>query len=282
MPTPPFRDRYLPFVANSGFHNLCYREWGDGDNPKVLICVHGLSRNRLDFDTLAAALADEYRVLAIDMPGRGGSDWLPDPADYNYPYFQSLLASLIAVSGASSVDWVGTSMGGILGMCLASLPRTPIRRLVLNDIGPFISGASRAANTNRAAAAAVYPSEQEAIEFVLETRKSFGPFTPEAAMKFARDSLMRSADGQWRLHYDPRIIYGRDTSDADMWAQWDRINIPVLTIWGVDSILLSADTVERMRATGPRSAVYAMPGIGHCPGLTSADEIAQVRSFLLT
>lgn len=279
--TPPFRDRFLPFVAKSGFHRLCYREWGDAGNPKVLICVHGLSRNRLDFDTLAAALAADYRVLAVDMPGRGGSDWLVDAADYNYPYFRSLLASLIAVSGAETVDWVGTSMGGILGMVLASLPRTPIRRMVLNDIGPFISGASRAANTNKAAAAAVFGSEQEAIDFVLESRKSFGPFTPEAADKFARDSLMRSADGQWRLHYDPRIIYGRDTSDADMWATWDRISCPVLTIWGVESILLSADTVERMRVTGPRSAVHAMPGIGHCPGLTSAEEIDRLRSFLL-
>mgnify|MGYP001373435067 CR=1 FL=1 len=105
MTTPPFRDRYLPFVANSGFHNLCYREWGDGDNPKVLICVHGLSRNRLDFDTLAAALADEYRVLAIDMPGRGGSDWLPDPADYNYPYFEYDDKNFSKVAHKEAYDW---------------------------------------------------------------------------------------------------------------------------------------------------------------------------------
>ena len=278
--TEPFRDLYMPYLASTGFQKLCYREWGAAENPRVVMCVHGLSRNRRDFDALAAALAKDYRILAVDMPGRGDSDWLPAAADYNYPFFQTLLAALIAVSGAATVDWVGTSMGGILGMALASQPGSPIRRLVLNDIGPFISGASRAANTNVTAATTVWPDEETAIAAVLEYRKAFGPFTPAAARKFARDSLVASADGGWRLHFDPRIMTGRDTSDADMWAAWNRIDVPVLCLWGVESILLSAATVERMRATGPRAEVYALAGVGHCPGLTSDAEIARIQAFL--
>jgi len=281
MSAENYRDLTMPFLASSGFHDLCYREWGRPRNKRVLICVHGLSRNRLDFDAIAEALSDHYRVLSVDMPGRGGSDWMPNPGDYNYGFFQSILGSVIAVSGAETVDWIGTSMGGILGMGLASRPGSPINKLVLNDIGPFISGEARAANSDRAAAASVYDTEKQAIDFVLETRKAFGPFTKKAARKFARDSLVRSADGKWRLHYDPRIIHGRDASDADMWDQWNRITVPVLTLWGVESTLLSAETVERMRATGPRSQVHAIEGVGHCPGLTTEEEIERIRSFLL-
>ena len=131
------------------------------------------------------------------------------PKNTNYPFFRTLLASLIAVSGATTVDWVGTSMGGIIGMALASLPGSPIRRLVLNDIGPFVSGASRQANTALAQMASCFETEAEGIEFVLETRRAFGPFSPEAARKFARDSLVQAADGKWRMHYDPRIAHGR-------------------------------------------------------------------------
>lgn len=281
MSAAAFRDLTMPILATSGFVKLAYREWGDPANGRVLVCVHGLSRNRLDFDTIAEALCDHYRVVSVDMPGRGLSDWLPNESDYDYGYFRQVLAGLIARTRAEQVDWIGTSMGGILGIGLASQANTPIRRMVLNDIGPFISGASRAANSDRVAQASVYETEEEAIAFVLETRKAFGPFTPEAARKFAKDTLVRSADGRWRTHNDPRIIHGRDASDAVMWDQWNRITIPVLTIWGVESALLSADTVERMKATGPRSEVLPIEGVGHCPGLTTDREISTIRDFLL-
>lgn len=282
MSAEKYRDRTMPFLASSGWHQLCYREWGDPANRNVLICVHGLSRNRLDFDTIAEALSDHYRVLAVDMPGRGRSDWMPNAEDYNYPLFQNLLVSLIAVTGAEQVDWIGTSMGGILGMGLASKPGSLIRRLVLNDIGPFISGAARAANAGLADAATPFATEEDGIEFIIRTRAAFGPFSDEAARKFARDSLVQSAEGKWRVHYDPRITADRgDPSDVVMWDQWARVTIPVLTIWGVESKILSDDTVERMRATGPRTEVLPVAGVGHCPGLTTTDEIDAVREFLL-
>jgi pimeloyl-ACP methyl ester carboxylesterase len=282
MTTEKWRDRTMPFLASSGWHTLSFRDWGDARNQKVLICVHGLSRNRLDFDTLAEALSAHYRVISVDIPGRGLSDWMPNPEDYNYTFFRSLLVSVIAVTGAKQVDWIGTSMGGILGMGLASRPGSLIRRLVLNDIGPFISGASRGANADAAASgSAPFETEEEGIAFIAETKKAFGPFTPEASRKFALDSLARSADGKWRIHYDLRIVAGRDRSDADMWDLWNRISIPVFTLWGTESTLLQAATVERMRATGPRTEVLPIEGVGHCPGLTTDREIGAIREFLL-
>lgn len=275
------RDLSMPILASSGFHKLCYREWGDPSNANVLICVHGLSRNRLDFDTIAAALCDHYRVIAVDMPGRGASDWLSNPNDYGHPYFRSVLAALLARVGAESVDWIGTSMGGILGIGLASEPGSPIRRMVLNDIGPFISGESRANNAALATSATVYDTEKEAIEFVLEARKAFGPFTLEAAQKFARDTIVRGEDGRWRAHYDPRITHGRGAADTVMWDRWALIDIPVLTLWGKESTLLSAETVARMQNTGPKTELLAIDGVGHCPGLTSPGEIESIRAFLL-
>jgi len=282
MSAEKFRDRTMPFLASSGWHRLSYREWGSSENQKVLICVHGLSRNRLDFDTIAEALCDHYRVISVDMPGRGLSDWMPNAEDYNYPFFQNLLVSLIAVAGARQVDWIGTSMGGILGMGLASKPGSLIRRLVMNDIGPFIGGEARAANAGLADAAVPFETEEEGIAFIVKTRAAFGPFTPDGARKFGRDSLAQSADGKWRVHYDPRITADRsDHSDVVMWDLWNRISIPVLTLWGTESKILAADTVERMRATGPRTEVLPVAGVGHCPGLTTNQEIDRIREFLL-
>jgi len=277
-----YRDRTMPFLASSGWHNLCYREWGNARSQKVLICVHGLSRNRLDFDTIAEALCDHYRVISVDMPGRGLSDWMPNADDYNYPFFQSLLVSLIAVTGAKRVDWIGTSMGGILGMNLASKPGSLIRRMVMNDIGPFIGGEARAGNAGLADAAIPFSSEAEGIEFIARTRSAFGPFTEQAARKFGGDSLVQSAEGKWRVHYDPQITAGRgNRDDVVMWDVWNRISIPVLTLWGTESKLLTADTVERMRATGPRTKVFPVEGVGHCPGLTTDGEIDAIRAFFL-
>ena len=283
-----YRDRSLPFLTAGGFRNICYREWGDPKNPKVVICVHGLSRNRLDFDTLAAAICAHYRVVAIDMPGRGKSDWLDNKEDYNYlwsikdqpPLFHNILTSLIARLDVHSVDWIGTSMGGLLGIEIAAQKASPIQRLILNDIGPFVSGASRQANAALANAAGEYETEAEAVAFVLESKKAFGPFTEEAAHKFALDSISRSSDGKWRMHYDPMITHSRKKLDTDLWDAWKRICCPVLTIWGEESTLLSEETVQKMRSTGPKTNLLSMPGIGHCPGLTSSIEIDTIKNFL--
>ena len=284
-----FQDKFLTVLVSGGFKKVCYREWGTPDSKKVLICVHGLSRNRLDFDTIAAALSSYYRILAIDMPGRGNSDWLDQPEDYRYlvskgnqfPIFHNVLNALIARSEADRVDWIGTSMGGLLGIELASKVNSPVNKLVLNDIGPFVSAEGRAGNAALASAAGIYDTKEEGVQFVLESKKAFGPFTPEAAQKFARDSLTKTESGKWRLHYDPKIVTGREPGATSIWRSWERISSPVLTIWGKESALLTAETVSKMQITGPKTELLAIDGVGHCPGLTTDMEIDRIKSFLL-
>ena len=166
-------------------------------------------------------------------------------------------------------------------MELASKTNNPINKLVLNDIGPFVSAEGRAGNAALASAAGIYDTEEEGVQFIPESKKAFGPFTPEAAQKFARDSLSKTETGKWRLHYDPKIVTGREPGATSIWRSWDRISSPVLTIWGKDSKLLTAETVSKMQTTGPKTELLAVDDVGHCPGLTTDMEIDKIKSFLL-
>lgn len=275
-----YQDKRFPALAGDRFIDIAYREWGEADNPKVAICVHGLSRNSKDFDDLARALAKDWRVLSVDMPGRGDSDWLEDKALYGYELYERVCAGAVAASGADEVAWVGTSMGGILGMRLAAKRGHPITRLVLNDIGPFIPAEGRRDNQANFGKDPRFKTEDEAIAYVRETRSVFGPFTEDGWRKFGRDSLRQTDDGQWTLHYDPGLASNAPVTDTAMWELWPLIDVPVLTVWGTESKLLTAATVDRMQRTGPRTDVFAVQGVGHCPGLTTADEIAAVSGFL--
>lgn len=275
-----YQDKSLTVLSGATYTNVVYRERGDADNPNVVICVHGLSRSGKDFDDLGAALAKDWRVLAVDMPGRGDSDWMEDKSAYAYPLYEAVCASLIARSGAEKVTWIGTSMGGNIGMRLASRRGTPIERLVLNDIGPFIPAAGRKHNQASFGKDPRFASEAEGIAHVRETRTAFGPFTDADWEKFGRDSLRQLPDGQWTLQYDPGLASKGPITDADMWEVWPHITCPVLTIWGQDSKLLLAPVVDRMAKTGPKTAVFPVPGVGHCPGLTHPDHIKAIADFI--
>ena len=268
-------------LCNDRFINLSYRDWGAPENPKTAVCVHGLSRNCRDFDDLAAALSSDWRVVALDMPGRGESDWLDDKSAYGYPLYEQICAAFIAHLGVDEVTWIGTSMGGNLGMRLASKAVTPISKLVLNDIGPFTPAEGRRHNQANFGKDPRFESEAAGIKHVRETRTVFGPFDEAGWEKFGRDSLRQLADGQWTLHYDPGLSRPAGAIvDTDNWQVWPKIKCPVLTVWGQESKLLLDSTVERMSTTGPKSAVFPVPGIGHCPGLTAADQIDAISSFL--
>ena len=276
-----FTDKNLKVFAANRFLRIRYREWGTSDNAKVVVCVHGLSRNCQDFDDLAAALASNWRVLAIDMPGRGDSDWLEDKNDYGYQVYEAVCAAVLARSGGDEIVWIGTSMGGIIGMRLASRPGTPIVKLVLNDIGPFIPAEGRRHNQADFGKDPRFQSEELGIAHVRETRSAFGPFDEVSWQKFGRDSLRQLPDGQWTLHYDPGLSKtGAPVQDTNNWRLWSQITCPVLTLWGKESKLLPADVVERMATTGPNSLIHEVPGVGHCPGLTTSDEIDAIRTFL--
>ena len=265
-----------------GFHWMRYVEWGDASNPRVLVCVHGLTRNGRDFDHVARALADAYRVVCPDIAGRGRSDRLRDPADYNYPVYLNGLTTLMAKLGAENVDWLGTSMGGILGMTLASLPGSPVRKLVMNDVGCMIPKGAIARIGQYLGKDPPYDSI-EALEADLRAVSPFGDLTPEQWRHLAINSARQESDGRWRFRYDPGIaknFHAAAPADVDLRVFWKGLHGPVLVIRGEHSDLLLPETLEEMRAR-PRTEALVVPRTGHCPMLMDEMQVGAIRRFLL-
>ena len=262
---------------------LHWAEWGDADAERIVVCVHGLTRNARDFDAFAEVLAGEARVLCVDVPGRGLSDRLADPALYRVDWYAGLLAAWLAKLGLREIAWVGTSMGGLIGMVLAALERTPIRRLVLNDIGPFVPKAALEAIAAYLGLDLLFPTP-DALEAHLRTiHAGFGPLSDAQWRHLARHSARHDPDG-WRLAYDPRLrdaMTAAPLEDIDLWPIYDAISCPTLLLRGGDSLLLQADTATAMTNRGPRAELVTLPGIGHAPALMAADQIAAIERFLL-
>jgi len=265
-----------------GFHWMRYVEWGDERNPRVVVCVHGLTRNGRDFDYLAQSLADAYRVVCPDIVGRGRSDWLRDPGDYNYPTYLADLNTLIARLGCETLDWVGTSMGGILGMILASLPGSPLRRLVMNDVGAMIPQASIDRIGEYLGRDPPYDTI-EALDADIRRVSPFGPLTDENWRHLAIHSAKQGDDGKWRFRYDPGIannFHAAPAGDVDLRPIWQQVPGPVLVIRGEHSDLLLASTLEEMKRR-PRTEALVIPDTGHCPMLMNPQQAGAVRRFLL-
>lgn len=279
-----FRRRAVTAASASGLHRLSYLEWGDPANPRVVVCVHGLTRCARDFDPLAAALADRYRVVCPDMPGRGESGWLADPMEYATPTYVNDVVTLVARLGVDAVDWVGTSMGGLIGMALAALAGNPIRRMVLNEAGPVVGAAALERIGAYVGKAPGFPSLDAAERYIRAVSAPFGPHS-DAEWRFLTEHVVRrTPDGGYRVHYDPAIAVPFDAAaphgDLELWPLWERIACPTLVIRGELSDLLARATVERMRASGPRAQAVEIPGVGHAPTLMHPDQIAIVRDFL--
>ncbi|MCX7960261.1 MAG: alpha/beta hydrolase [Burkholderiales bacterium] len=276
--------RFVQCASPRGLHRIAYREWGPRDNPRVLVCVHGLTRCGRDFERLAAAMSDRYRVVCPDVAGRGDSDWLADPMLYQLPQYVADMVTLIARLDVERVHWVGTSMGGLIGMALASLPGTPIERLVLNDAGPVIAKAA----LERIAAyvgARTFATLEAAEQYVRAVSAPFGPHS-DAEWRFLTETVVRrNPDGSLRLHYDPAIAEPLRATmpdkDLELWHLWDPVRCPTLVLRGEHSDLLSRETCAQMAARGPRARVVEIAGVGHAPTLLHADQIAIVREFLL-
>ncbi len=266
-----------------GFHRTRYWEWGDPANPRVVVCVHGLTRNGRDFDTLAHALAPHFRVLCPDVVGRGRSDWLSHKQDYGYPLYLSDLTALIARAAVESVLWVGTSMGGLIGMMLAALPGNPIRKLVVNDVGPLVP---RAALERLAQYVGKAPRCGTLAQFEAYLRTvfaSFGPLTDGQWQHLAAISAQRNDDGTFSPAYDPGIAaaFSGELKDVVLWQLWDAIACPTLVLRGAQSDLLLRETAVEMTQRGPKAKLKEFDGIGHAPALMSVDQIEVVRDFLL-
>ncbi|HEY9024400.1 MAG TPA: alpha/beta hydrolase [Burkholderiaceae bacterium] len=283
------RLRHVQCLAPEGLHHMAYWEWGDAANPRALVCVHGLTRQGRDFDTLARALAGEYRVVCPDVVGRGESDWMRNPASYAIPAYVADMVTLLARLDAREVHWVGTSMGGLIGMGLAALPESPIRRLVLNDVGPAIEYAALVRIGSYLGVPVHWASLDAAADALRAISLGFGPHTREEWLALTRPQLVSDGDG-WKPHYDPAIAVPfkavtpelAAAGEAMLWQSYDAIRCPTLLLRGAESDLLTRATADAMTQRGPRARLHEVAGVGHAPTLVHADQIAVVRDFLLS
>lgn len=288
QPMPEPRLHHVDCLDSTGLHRMGYWEWGDAGNPDVVVCVHGLSRQGRDFDTLAQALAPRWRVICPDVVGRGQSDWLADPMGYQVPAYVSDMVTLIARLGVPKVSWVGTSMGGLIGMGLASLRGTPIQRLVLNDVGPVIEYSSLVRIGSYLGAPVRFADEAQGAAFLRSISASFGPHTDEQWAALSRPQFKRSPQGDLIPHYDPAIAAAfkavtpeiAAAGEKVLWASYDRIQVPTLLLRGAQSDLLSAATARAMTERGPKATLVEFDGVGHAPTLVAQDQVDAVQAFL--
>ncbi|MEP6701446.1 MAG: alpha/beta hydrolase [Betaproteobacteria bacterium] len=277
------RERQLDILSPHGFSRMHYYEWGDPANAEVVICVHGLTRNGRDFDALAGAIADDFRVICPDIPGRGKSDWLRNPNDYVFPVYLGALTALIARADATSLAWVGTSMGGLLGIALAAQQGSPISRLVINDVGPQIEPGAIERIGQYVGADPKFTSLAELEAHVRAVSAPFGPLTDAQWRHLSETTARELPDGRWALRYDPGIAVPFRTAhdqSAALWALWDAIACPTLLLRGAQSDLLSAATAQQMSMRGPKPRIVEFAGVGHAPMLLDDAQIAPVAAFL--
>jgi len=281
------REHHVSCLNSRGFHRLHYTDWGDPANPRAVICVHGLTRNCRDFDALAAALQDELRVICVSIAGRGRSDWLPNPEDYGYPQYMADMTALVArvtATGASDLSWVGTSMGGMLGMLLAARPNTPLRRLVLNDVGTVIPKASMARIGAYVGKNPLFASFAELEQYVRTVSAPFGPLTDAQWRHLAEHNAKQHADGRWGMNYDPDIAQPfrkAAAKDIMLWNYYDALRCPTLLLRGAESDLLLRETALEMTRRGPQPQLVEFAGVGHAPALMADEQIAAISDFLL-
>jgi pimeloyl-ACP methyl ester carboxylesterase len=271
-------ERAIPYWLAGGFHRLAYTEWGDPAAEPVL-CVHGLSRTGRDFDVLAQALADRFHVICPDLPGRGLSSWLPQAELYQPASYVAALGHLLAVIGRR-VRWVGTSLGGICGMVAAAAPGTPISRMVLNDIGPFVPAAALARIRDYIGELPHFANLAAAEAYLRRVHAPFGALTDGQWRQLTETSVRALPDGGLALHFDPALtepILAGTPQDMDLWPLWARIQIPMLVLRGAESDLLLPETLQQM---AEKAVTHVVPHCGHAPALMDAPTIAVVRGFL--
>ena len=281
------RDGFVNLGGAFADLRLHYTEWG-GDTAgaaRTVVCVHGLTRNARDFDALAGTLAEAgARVVCVDVAGRGGSDRLTDPADYRVEVYAGHLARLLELLDLRRVAWVGTSMGGLIGMALATAgEHSTIGRLVLNDIGPFVPKAALQPIGAYLGLDLLFPDLAALEQHLRLIHAPFGPLTDQQWAHLARHSARKLPEG-FRLHYDPaiRIPFAKDApADMEVWQLYDAVTCPTLVLRGGDSGLLNAATAEEMTRRGPRARLVTFPGVGHAPALMAEGQIAVVREFVL-
>jgi pimeloyl-ACP methyl ester carboxylesterase len=290
------RQSYFHSLGSAGFHRVAYMDWGHPDSRRVVVCVHGLARNSRDFDFLAADLAAERRVVCMDVVGRGESDWLGAKSEYSFStYLNDAAAMLARVSQhAESVDWIGTSMGGLIGLLLAVKHNSPIRRLVLNDVGPFIPWGALLRLKGHSTRGRRFSSVDQVETYVRDVCAAFGALTDAQWRHLAEHSVRPARDGGgyelrhdpavgegFHGHIDPEFPIGPDVlRGVDLWHTWSKLACPTLVVRGAESEVLLPKTLREMRERKPDLDVVEFPGVGHAPALMGEDQILRVRTFL--
>lgn len=282
----PMTEDSLLCLGPHGLYRLVYFQWGDPDNDRVLLCVHGLTRRGRDFDALAQALEDTYRVICVDLPGRGQSDWLPVAAGYAPPTYLQGLVTLLGRLNVAEVHWLGVSLGGLLGMTLASMPKSPISRLVVDDIGGFVHKEALQRISTYVGTDPDFADLAGLEAYMREINTAYGPLTDAQWAKLAESgSRFDVATGRWKQHYDPKLAEPfKDgfSEDVALWPIWDAIPCPVLLLHGMLSDILTAETAQQMLERKPTAQLVSFEGVGHAPMLLDDTQISAVRDWLLS
>lgn len=280
----PMSERSVLALSAAGFHRMAYTQWGRDDAGRTVVCAHGLTRNGRDFDVLALALAEGRRVVCPDVVGRGRSDWLARPDLYGYPQYLADMTVLLARLDvdAQGVDWVGTSMGGLIGLFLAAQPKSPIRRLVVNDVGPFVPKAALERIGGYVGKDPVFEDIAALESYLRFVLMGFGSLGDAQWRHLAEHSARSRPDGRYGLAYDPAIggAFQGELTDVDLWPLWDAVRCPVLVLRGGESDLLLPETAAEMTTRGPKARVVEFPHVGHAPALMDEGQIAVVKRFL--
>jgi pimeloyl-ACP methyl ester carboxylesterase len=269
MPVSP-RLAFVQCLSPSGLHRMAYHEWGDPQNPRVLVCVHGLTRTGRDFDVLAQALCNDYRVICPDVVGRGRSDWLVDPKGYVLPKYVADMVTLVARLNVESVDWFGTSMGGLIGMSLAGLPKSPIRKMLINDVGPRVTESSVSRIGSYLGLDVRFKTFDEGLAYLKTISASFGPHTPEQWREL-NTAILKPRGGEWILHYDPRMAEPFKSTTPELIAAGET------ALWK----LLTRETLDEMIQRGQQVSTVEIPDVGHAPTFIQPDQVAIARKFFL-
>mgnify|MGYP003472230331 CR=1 FL=1 len=280
---------HVQCLDSRGLHRMAYWEWGDPTNPRVVVCVHGLSRQGRDFDTLARSLAEHFRVVCPDVVGRGRSEWLTDPMHYGVPQYVADMVTLLARLNAEQVDWVGTSMGGLIGLGVAALKGSPLHRFVINDVGPTLEAAAITRIGSYVGQKAQWQTLDEAADALWQISQGFGPHTRQQWLALTEPQLKREGD-VFKPRSDPSIALPfkavtpemAKAGEALLWQAWDALTLPTLLLRGALSDLLSPATAQAMTQRGPRAKLVQFDGVGHAPMLVQPEQVAAVREFLLS
>ena len=277
---------YVQCIDGDSTHRMAYHAWGNPRNPKVLLCVHGLTRRGSDFKTLAEAMCEDYYVVCPDIVGRGDSDRLSNPMQYAVPQYVADIAHLVKTLGVSQVDWLGTSMGGLIGMVYAAMPNSPIRKMLINDVGPKIEAQAIARLGSYVGQPFSFANRADALNRLNTICASFGEHTPDEWETYNGPMLIER-NGLWIMHYDPDIAVPfasvnplmAKAGEMAMWHAFKQIHIPMLIVRGAQSDLLSADTVAQMCKVNSYTRSIEIPNVGHAPAFVKKEQIALAQEF---